>query len=206
MLVRTGPVVDVTVHYHVLKIRSSVLDKIMDFAFMHLRAHCMSALVALYIAASVAAAVAVVVVVVAAVAVGIVVVDVIVVVVVAVVRSCYCYCFPDYPLLFLILLRTCSCLQRAVLVTSREQEKTPDDESTPLMIAQTRTAFANETQKPTKSKHVQDVSEQGGAGIGKVLKSTRDPSIKTEAAVIKRLVDGTTKDSKDKKDVQFLLR
>ena len=73
MLVRSGPVVDVTVHYHVLKIRSSVLDKIMDSAFMHLRAHCMFALFALYIAAAVAAAVAIVVVV-AAVAVGIVVV------------------------------------------------------------------------------------------------------------------------------------
>ena len=130
----------------------------------------------------------------------------IVVVVVVVVHSCNCYCYPGYPILSLTFLRTCSCLQHAVLVTSREQEKTPDDESTPLMIAQTRTAFTNETQKPSKSKHVQDASEQGGAGIGKVLKATRDPSVKTEAAVIKRLVDGTTKDSKDKKDVQFLLR
>ena len=84
----------------------------------------------------------------------------------------------------------------------------PDDDGKPFMVTQMRTCFPGETAaKLAKSKTtVPDGPELGGAGICKVLRASRENSAKQEQSGQKRLVEGSVKDTKDMKDVQFLLR
>ena len=88
------------------------------------------------------------------------------------------------------------------------EAKLPDDDGKPFMVTQMRTCFPGEnTAKLAKSRTpAADVPELGGAGICKVLRASRENPAKQEQSGQKRLVDGSVKDTKDLKDVQFLLR
>ena len=76
------------------------------------------------------------------------------------------------------------------------------------MVTQMRTCFTGENsgKQPKPKTPATETPELGGAGICKMLRSTRENPAKQEQTGLKRLVEGSVKDTKDLKDAQFLLR